>query len=71
MGEAVLDSGNPVGPSRTIYATGVEEIGGANPLSGYSLISAQSIGAEIELAKDCPILDHGSVEIAEAMDIEM
>lgn len=69
LGAAVIDGGNPAGPSKTVTANGVEEGGGANPISGYSLVEADSLDAACEMAKGCPILDHGSVEVAEAMDM--
>ncbi|MEZ5810947.1 MAG: YciI family protein [Rhizobiaceae bacterium] len=69
MGSAVIDGGNPVGKSKTVTANGVEDNGGANPLSGYSLVEADSIDAAIEMAKGCPILDGGTVEVAEAMEM--
>ena len=70
MGDAVIDGGNPVGQSMTVTASGVEDNGGSNPLSGYSLISAETMDEAIEHAKGCPILDDGgSVEVAQAMDM--
>ncbi|MDW4549333.1 hypothetical protein R5H32_08225 [Defluviimonas sp. D31] len=70
MGSAVVDGGNPVGPSQTISATGVAPNGGANPLSGYSLVTAASIDKAVAMAKGCPILEAGgSVEVAEAMEM--
>ncbi|MDA9009139.1 hypothetical protein N9K16_04170 [Alphaproteobacteria bacterium] len=69
IGPALVDGGNPVGQSKTVTAAGVEDNGGSNPLSGYSLVEADSIEAAIEIAKGCPVLvgGHGSVEVAEAM----
>ncbi|MEM8696748.1 MAG: hypothetical protein AAGE05_12070 [Pseudomonadota bacterium] len=69
MGDAVVDGGNPVGPSKTVSANDVADDGGANPLSGYSLVQADSIDAAVEIAKGCPVLDHGTVEVAEAMEM--
>lgn len=69
LGSAVIDGGNPAGQSKTVTSGGVEEGGGANPISGYSLVEADSLDAACEMAKGCPILDHGSVEVAEAMDM--
>ena len=69
LGDAVVDGGNPAGPSKTVSATGVSDDGGANPISGYSLVEADSIDQAIEMAKGCPIMDHGTVEVAEAMDM--
>ncbi len=69
MGEAVVDGGNPVGPSKTVTATGIEDNGGANPISGYSLINVQSIDEAVALAKTCPILPEGTIEIAETFEL--
>lgn len=69
LGDAVVDGGNPVGPSKTVSAGGVADDGGANPLSGYSIVRADSIDAAVEMAKGCPIVDHGTVEVAEAMEM--
>ena len=69
LGSAVVDGGAPVGVSKTVSASGVTDGGGANPLSGYSIVSADNIDAAVEMAKGCPILDGGSVEVAEAMDM--
>lgn len=72
LGEAVVDPGLPVGPSKTITANGVEDNGGANPASGMTVLQAASIDEAIALAKDCPHLSGtGTIEIAEAMDLEM
>ena len=71
MGDAVVDGGNPVGPSSTVHSNGsVSCDGGSNPLSGYSLINADNIEQATEIARGCPILRaEGSVEIAEAIDM--
>ena len=71
MGPAVVDGGNPVGPSSTVHPDGtISSDGGSNPLSGYSLVDADNIEAAIALAKDCPILRaEGSVEVAEAIEM--
>ncbi|MCP4319237.1 MAG: hypothetical protein GY789_25415 [Hyphomicrobiales bacterium] len=66
---SIVDPGNPVGMSKTVTAGGVADNGGANPLSGYTLVNADSIDAAIELAKGCPILEDGSVEVAETMEM--
>jgi hypothetical protein len=69
MGDAVVDGGAPVGPSKTITSGGVSDDGGSNPVSGYSVIKAADMDAAIAIAKGCPILEDGSVEIAETMDM--
>ena len=71
MESAIIDGGNPLGMSSTVHSDGsVTSDGGANPASGYSLISADNIEQALELARGCPILGaDGSVEVAEAMDM--
>lgn len=71
LGAAVVDGGNPVGKSSTVRADGsMVNGGGANPVSGYSLIEASSLEDAHKKAKGCPLLQAGgTVEIAEAMDM--
>ena len=71
MGAAVIDGGNPVGKSSTVHANGsISNDGGANPVSGYSLIEAASLADAHKKAKGCPLLAvGGSIEVAEAMDM--
>jgi len=70
MGDAVVDGGIPAGMSKTVSASGVVDDGGANPISGYSLVAADSIEKAVSMAKGCPILeDGGTVEVAEAMEM--
>lgn len=71
MGDAVAIPGNPVGMSRTVTATGVEDHGGANPVSGYTVVDAVDMDAATELAKGCPILADASGTIEVAPIIEM
>lgn len=72
LGDAVVDPGLPVGPSKTITANGVENHGGANPASGMTVLQAETMDKAISLAQDCPHLSGtGTIEIAEAMDMEM
>ena len=67
LGSAVVDGGAPVGASKTVSAGGVADVGGANPLSGYSIVNADNLDAAVEIVKGCPILEAGTVEVAEAM----
>ena len=70
MGDAVADGGNPAGPSKTVSAGGVSDGGGANPVSGYTLVNADDIDQAVNMAKGCPIIAAGgSVEVAEAVEI--
>ena len=65
LGDALVEPGNPVGKSWTVSASGLETNGGSNPLSGYSVVTAESMEAAAEMAKGCPHMDSGTVELAE------
>lgn len=70
LGDRMVNPGNPVGKSKTVSASGVTDDGGANPLSGYSIVTADSIEAALDLAKGCPHLDYdGTIEVAEVMEM--
>ncbi len=71
LGAAVIDGGNPVGASSTVTSNGsLVSGGGANPATGYSLISASSLEDAQAKARGCPLLKAGgSIEIAEAFDM--
>ena len=72
IGQDVVDPGNPVGMSKTVFADRVADDGGANPTSGYSIVSASDADDAVTKAKGCPILKRGgSVEVAEVIELEM
>lgn len=65
IGENMVNPGNPVGMSKTVSASGVADDGGSNPLSGFTIIKADTIEGACEIASGCPIIDAGgSVEVA-------
>lgn len=70
LGAKMVDAGNPIGAARTIAANGsVSAGGGANPLTGYSVIEAANLDEAIKLASTCPQLaSGGSVEVAETFN---
>lgn len=70
LGPAVADAGNPASQSRTIAADGSVGGASADPPTGYSILSADSIDAAVELAKGCPNLtDGGTVEVVETFEV--
>lgn len=71
IGDDLIDGGAPAGMSKTVTNTGIEDNGGSNPVSGYTLVKAADIDAACEIARGCPILDGGSgtVEVAEALEM--
>ena len=69
LGEAVVDAGNPFGPSTSVAENGGAG-GAASELSGYSILAAGSLADAAQLAKDCPVIAAGgSVDIYETIPI--
>jgi hypothetical protein len=65
-GQAMVDGGNPFGPSRSIATDGTATDGGASGMTGYSIVQADSLDAATELGKGCPVLaSGGTVEVYE------
>ena len=71
MGQKCHEEGAPVGMSKTVPASSVDDNGGANPLSGYSIVEAASVEEACEVAKGCPILEggKGTGEVAPIMEM--
>lgn len=67
MGASVVNPGNPVGKSSTVFSDRIEDNGGANPLSGYTVVSAKTMEDATRMAQGCPMVKGGtgSVEVAE------
>ena len=70
LGDSITNPGAPVGMSRTVSASGVVDDGGSNPLSGFTIVKADSIEAACEMAAGCPInASGGSVEVAPIVEM--
>jgi YCII-related domain len=65
LGQAMVDGGNPFGPSRSVAADGSASDGGSG-MTGYSIVQADSLDAATEMARSCPIVTGGgTVEVYE------
>ncbi len=70
LGSAVVDAGNPFGPSATVGTGGSSADGAPSGLTGYSVVSADSLAAASELAGGCPVIaSGGSVEVYETVPV--
>lgn len=71
MGSNLADGGAACGKSMTVQSNGsVTSDGGSNPLSGYTVVNAESHDAANAIAKGCPILAAGgTVEVCELIDM--
>jgi len=70
LGDAIVDGGNPFGPSASIAADGSVSDSAATHLTGYSIIKADSLATATTLVKDCPALaSGGTVDVYEAIEM--
>jgi hypothetical protein len=70
LGTSVVDGGAPFGPSSTVAPDGKVTGGGSSSLTGYSIISADSLADACEKAKGCPVLSTGgSIEVYESAPV--
>jgi len=69
LGDALVNPGTPLGVSKTVSSDGVADNGGSNPLCGYSVVQAGSIDDAVAMAKSCPHIQFGTMEVAEMMEM--
>ena len=70
LGEAAVNPGTPLSGTRIVSSSGVSDDGGSNPISGYSVVKADSMDAALEMARACPFLDTGgTLEVAQMMQL--
>ncbi len=62
LGSAVVDPGNPIGPTaKSITPDGAVKDGSVWPTAtGYTIVKADSLDAAVKLAQGCPVLQGGS-----------
>ena len=64
LGNAVVNPGTPLGKSKIVSTKGVSDAGD-DGLTGYSVIRAENLEAAVAIAKTCPFLEMGDLEVAE------
>lgn len=64
LGENIVNFGTPFKGVTMVDAAGNTRAGA---LSGYSVVKAADMDAALEIAKACPHLEMGEVEVAELM----
>ena len=68
IGDKMVDSGSPFGSGREITHSGTKELPlGAESVTGYTIINADSLDEAEKIAQDCPIIT--SIRVYEAMSM--
>ena len=71
LGKSLVDPGVPLISPKTVSSKGVKDGDRPNRLTGFSVVEAKSIEDAIEMAKSCPHLNYGTIDVAEVMDMKM
>ncbi|HHG89843.1 MAG TPA: hypothetical protein ENJ90_05100 [Devosia sp.] len=69
LGEAVVSPANPLKGSKSVSRAGVSDADGVTRITGYTIVEAPDMEAALAMAKDCPFLDMGTLEVAEMMSM--
>lgn len=69
LGSAVVDPGNPFGPSVSVGASGANGAAQSG-VTGYSVISADNLDAAAALVEGCPVIANGGgVDVYETIPV--
>jgi hypothetical protein len=71
LGDAIVDPGIPIKPSKTVTSDSVADSPVEGRLSGILVVQAVSVEAAIELALASQHLEYGTIDVAEAFDMAM
>jgi hypothetical protein len=69
LGDTVVNPGMPLGISKTVKSGGMAKDTGTNRLTGFSMVRTDSMDAALEIARDCPYLNIGTIEVAEVKEM--
>ena len=70
LGEAAISPANPLKATCVVQSDGSITEGGQTGMSGYTLVSADSMDQAQEIARSCPFLEvGGALEVSEIVEM--
>lgn len=71
LGDAIVNPGTPMMGNKVVTQAGVSDDLGPHPLSGYTIVEADSMEEALEMAKTCPFIemDGASLEVAQLIQM--
>jgi len=67
-GEALVDPGAPLGPSKTVTIDSVADDVAQGPPTGYSVLDAADLDSAVDLVRSHPFIGRGgSLQVSQAM----
>lgn len=70
LGDVLVDPGTPLGAAKSVSTGGVSDRAGPDRLMGFSVVKADSLERALELAKGCPYVEYGTIDVAEVMQMK-
>ena len=71
LGRSMTDRGVPLKTTKTVSSNGIQDGGRSTRLTGYSVVEAASMDDAIAMAKTCPHLNFGTIDVGEVMEMDM
>src|SRR5688572_29017304 len=71
LGDALVNPGVPIGEPKTVSSDNVSDGDKPNRVTGFSIVQADRIDVAVKMAQACPHLAHGTVDVAEAMEMRV
>ncbi len=68
VGDA-LGALTPLHPAKKVSTDSISDNGGENRLSGFCMVTADSLDAAIEMAQSCPHLEYGTIDVSEVWEM--
>lgn len=65
LGDAVVTPGMPMSPATRITTDGIAPAPTEGRLTGLTVVEAESMDAAVEMAKTCPFVDVGTVDVVQ------
>ena len=69
LGDDAINKGTPLSQPRLVTPDGVEELTGDAAPTGFSIVRADDMDAALEIARACPFLEMGTLEVAQVMQM--
>jgi hypothetical protein len=70
LGDSAVSPANPLKDTTTVNPDGRVTAGGTTTMSGYTIVSADSMESALSIAMTCPFLDiGGSLEVSELVEM--
>ncbi len=69
LGDAVINPGTPLPSSKIVSKSGISDNTDPDRFTGFSVVEADDLESALAMAKACPFLDMGDLEVAEMIEM--